>query len=65
MTAHADYADNVLPRLKRAYIKKCQETEVRTVTFYAARSGVDSDFLSCLPPTCLPGITFLYIRIGV
>lgn len=30
ITAHAEYADNVLPRLKRAYLKKCQEAEVRT-----------------------------------
>ena len=28
INAHQDYADNVLPRLKRAYFKKCQEAEV-------------------------------------
>lgn len=27
--AHQDYAENVLPRLKRGYLKKCQEAEVR------------------------------------
>ena len=27
--AHNDYADNVLPKLKRAYLKKCQDVEVR------------------------------------
>ncbi|KAI0374525.1 RhoGAP-domain-containing protein [Pilatotrama ljubarskyi] len=27
ITAHADYAENVLPRLKRTYLKKCQEAE--------------------------------------
>ncbi|RPD58368.1 RhoGAP-domain-containing protein [Lentinus tigrinus ALCF2SS1-6] len=27
ITAHAEYAENVLPRLKRTYIKKCQEVE--------------------------------------
>ncbi|KAI0735515.1 hypothetical protein C8Q76DRAFT_611686 [Earliella scabrosa] len=27
VTAHSDYADNVLPRLKRTYLKKCQEAE--------------------------------------
>ncbi|KAI8983411.1 hypothetical protein BD414DRAFT_81407 [Trametes punicea] len=27
ITAHADYAENVLPRLKRNYLKKCQEAE--------------------------------------
>ena len=26
--AHQDYAENVLPRLKRTYLKKCQEVEV-------------------------------------
>ena len=30
ITAHADFAENTLPRLKRAYLKKCQEAEVRT-----------------------------------
>ncbi|KAI0063187.1 RhoGAP-domain-containing protein [Artomyces pyxidatus] len=25
--AHADYAENVLPKLKRAYLKKCQDVE--------------------------------------
>lgn len=28
--AHNDYAENVLPKLKRAYLKKCQDVEVRT-----------------------------------
>jgi len=27
--AHNDYAENVLPKLKRAYLKKCQDVEVR------------------------------------
>ncbi|OSD05850.1 RhoGAP-domain-containing protein [Trametes coccinea BRFM310] len=27
ITAHADFAENVLPRLKRNYLKKCQEAE--------------------------------------
>ena len=27
---HTDYAENVLPKVKRAYIKKCQDVEVRT-----------------------------------
>ncbi|EJF66392.1 RhoGAP-domain-containing protein [Dichomitus squalens] len=27
ITAHSDYAENTLPRLKRNYIKKCQEAE--------------------------------------
>ncbi|KAI0662467.1 RhoGAP-domain-containing protein [Cubamyces menziesii] len=27
ITAHADFAENTLPRLKRAYLKKCQEAE--------------------------------------
>ena len=26
--AHNDYAENVLPKLKRAYLKKCQDVEV-------------------------------------
>lgn len=30
--AHQEYAENVLPRLKRGYLRKCQEVEVRTVT---------------------------------
>ncbi len=29
INAHTDYAENVLPRLKRTYLKKCQEVEVR------------------------------------
>lgn len=27
-SAHLDYADNILPRFKRNYVKKCQEVEV-------------------------------------
>lgn len=27
--AHNDYAENVLPKLKRAYLKKCQDVEVK------------------------------------
>lgn len=29
MTAHTEYSENVLPRLKRNYLRKCQEVEVR------------------------------------
>jgi len=29
--AHNDYAENVLPKLKRAYLKKCQDVEVRAL----------------------------------
>ncbi len=29
ITAHNEYAENTLPRLKRNYLKKCQEVEVR------------------------------------
>ena len=37
--AHTDYAENVLPKLKRAYLKKCQDVEVRTLRVLAlARS---------------------------
>lgn len=32
---HADYAENVLPKLKRAYIKKCQDVEVGTSHSFA------------------------------
>jgi len=31
--AHNDYAENVLPKLKRAYLKKCQDVEVRASRF--------------------------------
>ena len=39
VTAHTDYAENVLPRLKRAYIRKCQEAEVSSHPFAAAQGG--------------------------
>lgn len=29
--AHQEYLDNVLPRIKRAYLKKCQEVDVRSL----------------------------------
>ena len=28
-TAHTDFAENTLPKFKRAYLKKCQEFEVK------------------------------------
>jgi len=31
---HADYAENTLPKLKRAYIKKCQDFEVTIIPPY-------------------------------
>ena len=34
ISAHAEFAENVLPRLKRTYIKKCQEVEVRPARGY-------------------------------
>ena len=30
VTAHTEYSENVLPRLKRNYLRKCQEAEVRS-----------------------------------
>jgi hypothetical protein len=30
-SAHADFAENTLPKLKRAYIKKCQDFEVTII----------------------------------
>ncbi|KAH9836530.1 RhoGAP-domain-containing protein, partial [Rhodofomes roseus] len=30
VTAHTDYSENVLPRLKRNYLRKCQEAELNT-----------------------------------
>jgi hypothetical protein len=33
-SAHTEYAENTLPKLKRAYIKKCQEFEVTIIPPY-------------------------------
>lgn len=35
--AHTDFAENTLPKYKRAYLKKCQEFEVKTTLYYASR----------------------------
>lgn len=34
--AHTDYAENVLPKLKRSYIRKCQDVEVRHLPLFSA-----------------------------
>ena len=40
ITAHSEYAENTLPRLKRNYLKKCQEVEVRSPPHaHSARCG--------------------------
>ena len=33
--AHSDYTENVLPKLKHAYLKKCQDVESRTSHFFS------------------------------
>lgn len=35
--AHTDFAENTLPKYKRAYLKKCQEFEVKTTLYYPSR----------------------------
>jgi hypothetical protein len=33
--AHTEFAENSLPKFKRAYLKKCQEFEVNIMLYYA------------------------------
>jgi hypothetical protein len=33
--AHTDFAENTLPKVKRAYLKKCQEFEVKMMLYFA------------------------------
>lgn len=40
--AHNDYAENVLPKLKRAYLKKCQDVEVKKIARIHSRAAVRS-----------------------
>lgn len=40
---HTDYADNILPKLKRAYIKKCQDVEDHKSVAISAASHAKSD----------------------
>ena len=50
ISAHAEFAENVLPRLKRTYIKKCQEVEVRPARGYRtamARLTLSAPVRSC------------------
>ncbi|EIW64964.1 RhoGAP-domain-containing protein [Trametes versicolor FP-101664 SS1] len=55
ITAHAEYADNVLPRLKRAYLKKCQEAEEYRVAAAAPLSPTSPpDTHFNLPPLSKP-----------
>ena len=43
--AHNDYAENVLPKLKRAYLKKCQDVEVE-VSRISSRAVVRSRLIN-------------------
>lgn len=39
-TAHTDFAENTLPKFKRAYLKKCQEYEVNITLYLALRPPI-------------------------
>ncbi|KAI0828264.1 RhoGAP-domain-containing protein [Trametes gibbosa] len=55
ITAHVEYAESVLPRLKRAYLKKCQEAEEYKVAAAAPLSPTTPpDNFSNLPPPTKP-----------
>ena len=42
MTTHTDYSENVLPRLKRNYLRKCQEAEVRSTSTPASPADTEA-----------------------
>ncbi|KAI5124481.1 hypothetical protein M0805_008363 [Coniferiporia weirii] len=49
--AHQDYAENVLPRLKRAYFKKCQEVEDNKASAFPPSMPAGMDAPVILAPT--------------
>ncbi|KAI0768636.1 hypothetical protein BD413DRAFT_563758 [Trametes elegans] len=55
ITAHADFAENQLPRLKRNYLKKCQEAEeYRTAAAAPLSPTSPPDSQQPLPPQSKP-----------
>lgn len=53
-SAHTEFAENTLPKYKRAYLKKCQEFEVNITLYNAVRWPIPLTLCHALRITAYP-----------